>query len=146
MADRFSKLSKAISTTKTTSTSVGTIIFEHGVSNVDIPTKLLTDNGPLFTSTFFPDICTELDVERISTTEYHSQSNVPVELINQTIAFRLRHYMVEHRKGWDISVLPLTFAYNVQVDKGAKLPACNLFFTRKRPGPATICPPTVAGT
>lgn len=138
MTDRFSKLTKALPTAKTTATTVATTSLEHWVANFGILSKVVTDNGPQFTSKFFAALCTQLGIKAMTTTEYHPQANGQVERFNRTIASRQQHYVAEHRCDWDAFVLPLTYVYNSQVHRATKLPPCSLFLTRRAPGPATV--------
>lgn len=59
MTNRFSKLTEAIWTTKTTATTVATIFINDWVANYGIPSKIMTDNSPQLTSKFFQEICVE---------------------------------------------------------------------------------------
>lgn len=53
MTNRFSKLAREITTTKTTATTVATIFLEHWVSNFGLPVKNPTGNGPHYTCNCF---------------------------------------------------------------------------------------------
>lgn len=85
MTDSFSKLTKAIPTTKTTATAVATIFLERLGINFDVPIKVLTDNGPQFTSKVFSPTCAQHSVKAIKTTEYHTQANRQVKRFNQAV-------------------------------------------------------------
>lgn len=110
ITDRYSKVTRAIPTSKTASTHAANIFFEHWVIPYGIPKYLLTDNGPQFTSKFFAMICSLLGVKHLTTTAYHPQTKGQVEHYNKTIVTRLRHYVAEHQRDWDTLVQPLTYA------------------------------------
>lgn len=112
-----SKLTRAVPTAKTSATQVANIILEHWIVPFDIPSYVLPDHGPQFVSKFFATICGFLDVRHLTTTAYHPQTNGQVERFNKTIVTRLRHYLADHQRSWDICVQPLTHAYNTQVPR-----------------------------
>lgn len=126
--------------------TLATVFFERWVNNFGIPTKVLIDNGPPFTSKFLATICTQQSVETITTTSYHPESNGQVKRFKQTVVSRLRYYVTGHRKDWDALVIPLTYACNAQDRKEAELLPFRLVLNRKPLGPVTICLSTVAGT
>lgn len=132
--------------TKPAAATLATLFPEHWVSNLGIPTKVLTDNEPQFTSKCFVAICTQLGVKALKITEYHPQANGLVKRFNQTVVSSLRQYVAEHRKAYDAFVIPPTYAYNTEVRWATKLPLFSRVFTRKSPGPARICSPKTAGT
>lgn len=85
MADRYTKLTEAIPTTKTNVTTVACILLECLVANCSIPSRLLTDNGAQFVSRCFVAVCNTLGANNVPTAEYNPQTNGQVELFNSTL-------------------------------------------------------------
>lgn len=78
------------------------------VPNFGILLKVLTDNGPQFTSKFFQEIFEELGVKPLTTTECRPETNGQVERFNATIILRLCHYIAKHQQDWDSHVVTPT--------------------------------------
>ena len=146
LTDRYSKLTRAIPTGKTTATTVATIFVDHWVIPYGIPNYVLTDNGPQFVAKFFASVCLALGVKHVTTTAYHPRTNGQTERFNRTIVTRLRHYVGEHQDDWDLYVQLLTYAYNAQVHRSTRTTPYSLVLTRHPPGPATVGGTTALAT
>lgn len=132
--------------TRTTAKTVVAIFLEHWVSKVGIPTKILTDSGPQYTTKYLVATCTQLGVETKMTTEYHRKANGQVENFNRIIVSRLQYYVTELRKARVSLVIPLNYGHNAHVHNATELPPFNPVHSREPPGQVTICPPTVPGS
>lgn len=71
ITDRFSNLTCATSTSKTTPTHIANLFFGHWIVPNGIPSFLLTDSCVHITSKFFATICALLDVNHLTTTFHH---------------------------------------------------------------------------
>lgn len=140
MTDLYTKFNNALSATNTNATTVDFIFLEHWVVNCCILSQLLTENGPQLVSKFFAAVCSTLGVNKITTTKYRPQNNGQAELFNSTFISRLRHYVSEYQTDWDPYLLPLTYAYDVQVYRSIKVSLFCLALMRTPPGPATVVP------
>lgn len=118
--DRYTELTKKISTTETYATTVVRIFLEYWVTTCGIRSKLLTDNGSQFVSNFFVAVCNTLSVNNITTTEFHRQSSCHVKCFNSTLISRLHHYVSEYQMDSDNYLLSLTHVYYEQVDRSIK--------------------------
>lgn len=67
MTDRFSKLTKAIPSTKNIATTVAHIFAEHWVANYGIPSKFPAEYNTQFVPTFFVAVCGIVGVNNITT-------------------------------------------------------------------------------
>ena len=144
MTDRYSKLTRAVPSTKTTAPQVALIFLDNWVIPYGIPSYVLTDNGPQFTSKFFACLCAFLGSKLLNTTAYHPQTNGQAERFNRTIVARMRHYVNEHQTDWDDYVQPLTYGYNCQVHRTTGTTPFSLVLSREPPGPMDIVPTKVA--
>lgn len=133
MADRSSKFTKALPTAIITVAAVVTIFLGHCIINFAIPTRLLADNVPQFSSTIFVAFRTRFGVPAITITEYHRQEDGQVERLYWTIVCWLRQYVTEKPKAGDAPVLSSAYTYNVQIHKASKLSPFCLLLTRNLP-------------
>jgi hypothetical protein len=76
-----------------------------------LPTTLLTDNGPEFTSGEFEGYLTELGIKHQLTTPYSPQSNGGVERVNRTIQSFLKN-LVSDGQEWDVHLPKFLSVYN----------------------------------
>lgn len=119
--ERYSKLTNETPTAPTTAAAVATIFVDHCISNPGIPETILTVVSPQFISKFFRAVCVEIHITPLTTTEYYMQTNGQVDSYNATISSQLRHYVDEEKQDCHSYVRPLTYSYNVQVHRFAKL-------------------------
>lgn len=138
--DLYTKLTKAILTTKKKAATVARIFVEHWVANYVISFKIVTENGPQFVSKFFVAVCSTLGLNNITTIEYHSQTNGQVECISFTLILQQRHFVFEHQTDWDLYLLPLIYVYNIQVHRSIKKSPFSLTLTQATLGPTTVAP------
>ena len=76
-----------------------------------IPVRVLTDNGPEFTSEAFGTLLERYNIVHVRTTPYKPSSNGAVERVNRTIGELLRILTCEPRK-WDESLAKALLTYN----------------------------------
>lgn len=112
--------------------------FPDWLSNFGISFKILIDNGLQFISELFQDICSELNVKPIATTEYHAQIIEHLERLNATISSQLFHYAARHQQAWDSYVAALEYLYNLQVRRAAKLLLFSFVLSQQLPVPAAL--------
>ena len=86
---------------------VENVIMRHGA-----PTRLLTDRGTHFMSSFIEEIVKMLGVNHVTTTSYNPQCNGLVERMNKTIATSLSHYVASDHKDWDVYLPLVVFSIN----------------------------------
>lgn len=133
MADRYTKLTKAIPNSKTNATTIARIFLEKWVANYGILSKLLSDNGPKFAEKFFMEVCSTLGVDNIPITQYQRPTNSQAEHFHSTLISRLLRYASEHYTGWDTYLLQPMHAYNVQVYRSITVSPFSLALTKTTP-------------
>ena len=133
ITDRFSKMARVVPLKSTKAPYVADAFIEHWVIPYGLPRKLLSDNGPQFVGKFFQAMCTLLGTKHLPTTAYHPQTNGQTERYNQTLVNRLRIFVSEHQNDWDRLIQPLTYAYNLQVNRTTGQPPFKLALTRQPP-------------
>lgn len=113
--DRYSKLTRAGTTSKNTAKHTAPFFLVHRIVLFGIQAFLLPESGLQFVGIIFATLCIFLGVRLMKNTAYHSQTKVWDERYKIAIVARLRHYLAEHQENSDIFFQPLTFAYNFQV-------------------------------
>lgn len=107
MADRYSRLTRAVLTAKRNATQIANIFLDHRIIPFGIQNYVLTDNGAQFVIKFFATTCGDLGIKHSTTAAYHPQTNAQVERYNEKIVTRLRHYIADHQRDRDVFVQPL---------------------------------------
>lgn len=95
-----------------------------------IPYNLKTINGSGFVSKFFADVCTTVEVSKITTTEYQPETNGEAERFDFTKIPRLRHYTSIQKTDWDTYLLSLVYTYIIQWHGFINVCPFRLAFTR----------------
>jgi len=68
-------------------------------------------NGPEFHSDLFSEVCKLLEVDKLRTTPYHSQTNRCVERFHLTLNRMLGKVVSENQKDWDSHLYAVLCAY-----------------------------------
>jgi len=75
------------------------IFTRHGTGS-----KIITDQGRAFMSSFFRESCKKLGILKTHTTSYHPLSNGKVEILHRDLHTALSHYVNSANTNWDILV------------------------------------------
>ena len=115
VVDQFSKEVEFIPCTKSTSALDTAKLYLHYVwKHHGLPTGIVSDRGPQFTSQVMKDICKRLGIQPWLSTAYHPQTNRQTERINRDLQQYLRIFTSENQDEW-VSWLPLAqFSYNTK--------------------------------
>lgn len=138
ITDRYSKFTRAISSSKAASAHNANIFFDQWTILYDILSILLTDNGTQIVFKFFETMCGLLGAKQLNTTAYHTQTNGRAERLSKTVVDRLRNYVAGQKHDWDRFVHPLTYAYNKQAHRSATAVPYNFLLARQPPEPSTF--------
>jgi transposase InsO family protein len=65
-----------------------------------LPKKIISDRDPQFTSTFFKELCKQLDMSQNLSTAYHPQTDGQLEKMNQHIEMALWIYCNYQQNNW----------------------------------------------
>ncbi|GJP81604.1 hypothetical protein CLOP_g11747 [Closterium sp. NIES-67] len=109
--DKFSKIGHFIPTHTTARTEeasqlfVGNIISQHG-----IPTTLISDRDPKFTSKFWKELMSLLGTKLAMSSAYHLQTDGQTESLNQIVEQLLRAACKDKISKWDLHLPILEFA------------------------------------
>lgn len=122
MVDRFSKmahfipLSKLPSAKETAQIVLQNVFWLHG-----LPTDIVSDRGPQFTSVFWREFCSLLGATVSLSSGYHPQSNGQTERINQQMETVLRCMASRNPSSWSQQLLWVEYSHNTLVSSASGL-------------------------
>ncbi|MBW0546944.1 hypothetical protein O181_086659 [Austropuccinia psidii MF-1] len=110
---KFSKMAILIPAYETiTALDLAQTFISHVFSKNGLPVSIVSDEGSLFVSSFWTQLCQQLKISRDLSTAFHPETNGKTERLNQTLEQYLWMYGSYHQDGWH-TWLPLAeFAYN----------------------------------
>ncbi|MBW0527803.1 hypothetical protein O181_067518 [Austropuccinia psidii MF-1] len=113
IVNRFSKMAVLIPTMSLiTSLEFSHSFIKNHFSKHGLPSRIVSDRGPLFVSSFWTNLCQKLKISRDLSTTYNPETNVQTERVNQILKKYLWIYISYHQDDWN-TWLPLAeFAYN----------------------------------
>jgi transposase InsO family protein len=113
VADRFTKMAHFIRSRKTdTARTLAQQFLDNVFRLHGLPKDIVSDRGTLFTSQWWTEFLSLLDVKPNLSTAFHPQSDGQTERINQTVELHLRLYCDYLQDDW-ATLLPLAeFSYN----------------------------------
>lgn len=101
ITDCYLKRTRAISSSKTTSTHLANIFLDQWIIAYSIPSFILSDNGSQLLFKFFETLRGLLGAKQITTTAYHPETNGQVERFHRTMVTQLSHNVTEQQHNWD---------------------------------------------
>ena len=91
VTDRSTKMVHLIPTSSTTDAiETATLFFEHVVQHHGLPSSIVSDRDPIFTSEVWSHLCDQLQIKQCCTAPFHPQANGQAERTNQTMKQVLR--------------------------------------------------------
>jgi hypothetical protein len=113
VVDRFSKQAHFIPCNKkVTAQELAKIYIENVFKLHGIPSDIVSDRGPIFTSNFWREFSKLLNIELNFSSAFHPESDGQTERVNQILEQYLRCYLDYQQTNW-IDLLPLAeFSYN----------------------------------
>lgn len=115
MTNRYTKVSKATTTLKITSTQVANMFFNDRKIPCKIADTVLSGNGQEFTSKFFKSLSSYLATTKVTTTAFHPQTNCQVGIFSKTPISRVQSYIADNQKKWNIFVALLAYAHTYHI-------------------------------
>jgi hypothetical protein len=113
VVDKSSKMIHCIPTTTTcTAPDLAALFFREIVRHHGIPTSIISDRDPRFTSSFWSELWRRLGTKLAMSTAYHPQSDGQTERANRTIEDILRAYVNSQQNDWDQHLTAVEIAYN----------------------------------
>jgi hypothetical protein len=117
VVDRFSKMVHlAPCTDETTASQAADLLVNMVFKLHGTPSSFIADRDKLWTSEFFAQWCSRLQVDLHLSSAYHPQTDGQTERMNRLLGEVLRHYIAPSHDNWD-TLLPLAeFAINRAVN------------------------------
>ncbi|GJP34764.1 hypothetical protein CLOM_g19193 [Closterium sp. NIES-68] len=110
--DKFSKMGHFILTHTTARSEAAAQLFVHHIiSQHGIPTTLISDRDPKFTSKFLKELMSLLRTKLPMSSAYHPQTDGQTERLNQIVERLLRAVCKDEISKWDLHLPVLEFAY-----------------------------------
>ncbi|CAI5485838.1 unnamed protein product [Closterium sp. Naga37s-1] len=111
--DKFSKMGHFLPTNATaTAEATARLFFDRIITIHGIPTTLISDRDPKFTSKFWKELMGLLGTKLAMSSAYHPQTNGQTERLNQVVEQLLRTACKDDVSHWDTQLPTLEFAYN----------------------------------
>ena len=91
---------------------VAQLYFTHIFPRFGVPSKIITDQDPRFTSQFMKELCKQLRIKQNTSTAYHPRTDGQSERTNQWLEQYLRFWVNHHQDNWR-QLLPMAeYAHN----------------------------------
>ena len=95
-----------------TAEDTGKLLLEILYKRFGLPDKIISDQGPQFTSKSFIELLKLLGITSALSTAYHPQTDRTTERVNQEIEAYLSIYCMSHPEDWLIAIHTLEFTHN----------------------------------
>jgi transposase InsO family protein len=113
VVDKCSKLLHLIPTTSSvTAPELADLFFREIVRHHGIPSSIISDRDPRFTSSFWSQLWKRLGTSLAMSTAYHPETDGQTERANRTIEDMLRAYVNQRQDDWDHLLTAVEIAYN----------------------------------
>lgn len=113
VVDRLTKMFHAIPTRTTVDApGVARLILDHVFKHHGVPTSIVSDRDPRFTSQFWQSFTSLLGTKLNMSTANHPQTDGQTERANRTLEDMLRAYVSPMHSDWDEHLSAAEFAYN----------------------------------
>ena len=111
--DRLSKMVHLAPTTmKVTSQEYAEIFLKEVYSKHGMPTDIVSDRDPRFTSEFFRLFCQSLGIQQNMSVAFHHETDGQTERMNQFVESVLRAFINPEQNNWDLLLPLVEFAIN----------------------------------
>ncbi|GJP29248.1 hypothetical protein CLOM_g22337, partial [Closterium sp. NIES-68] len=111
--DKFSKMGHFIPTHTTARTDeIAQLFVRYIISQHGIPTTLISDRDPKFTSKFWKELMSLFGTKLAMSSAYHPQTDGQTERLNQVVEQLLQAACKDEISKWDLHLPVLELAYN----------------------------------
>ncbi|MBW0513437.1 hypothetical protein O181_053152 [Austropuccinia psidii MF-1] len=111
--DRFSKMEIFIpKMSSVTSLALSHLFINNIISKHGLPSRIVSDRGSLFVSSFWTNLFQKLKISRDLSTTYHPETDAQTERVNQILEQYLWMYVSYHQDDWNTWLPMADFAYN----------------------------------
>jgi hypothetical protein len=99
-------------TTRIDAKETASLIYNRIVCRFGLPKEVITDRDSRWTSSFWKEICRQMNIRRGMSSAYHPQSDGQMEVMNQVLEIALRCYVGVDRDDWDCYLNGFSLSYN----------------------------------
>ena len=129
VVDKFSKWVQLIPcTTEVDAVTCAPLFFENWVCKFGMPSRIICDRDPRFTSNFWSGLMRNLDCKLAMSTAYHPQTDGQTERFNRSIEQVIRCSIDSSQLDWDLVLSQVGFALNSTVHAGTATSAFECVF------------------
>jgi len=143
------KLSKRLIIVPTTDTidaeGYARLYFDNVFRHFGMPTTLVSDRDPRFTSQFWKALCKRTGTKLAMSTSHHAQTDGQTERANRVIEEMLRAYVSDHQNEWDQHLTAVEFAYNNSKQASSRFTPFYLNYGRHPHTPLSLVSPLPTG-
>ncbi|KAH7621132.1 putative Transposon Ty3-G Gag-Pol polyprotein [Nannochloris sp. 'desiccata'] len=138
MVDKLTKrVFLAPTTENVTAEEAATLFYEHVIRNQGVPSVIISDRGPQFTSTFWQSMVAQLGIKHKLSTSYHPQTDGQSEITVRIVIDMLRTLNNEY-KNWAQILPAVEFAINNSKNVSTGFSPFYLCYGDEVPTPPTI--------
>jgi len=121
ITDRFTKLVRALPMDGTMAVDCASVVLDDWVATCGPPDRLLSDEGPQFTSHVWGQVCNLLSIEPKVTSPSLPQTSGQTERFNRPMHTILNHYVAVHPRSWDHLLGALTLTYDSRPHRSTRV-------------------------
>ncbi|GFX35413.1 retrovirus-related Pol polyprotein from transposon 412 [Trichonephila clavipes] len=130
ITDHFSNWAKIIPLKKASARAIADTLFDNYLSRYGAPVKLISDNGPQFTSDIFKHLSDRLGIIHVKTVVYRPQAN-RTERLNRDHVQMIANYVNDQHNTWDQFLREFAYAIRTAVNETTGKNPAELFLGRK---------------
>jgi hypothetical protein len=132
IVDRLTKMVHIIPCRVTvTATQVASLFWREVVRHHGIPSSIITDRDPRFTSRFWQELWRLVGTKLKMSTAYHPQTDGQTERMNRTIEEILRNYIKDNGEDWDQHLTAVEIAINTSKQSSTGMTPFRLNYGRE---------------
>jgi transposase InsO family protein len=113
--DYFTKCAEAMPTFDDTGKNTALFIFNHIITQFDVPQAIVTDHGSHFQNFMMSELTEKLGLWHENSTPYYSQANGQVEVINKFLITMFRRMIGIHKTSWHMMLFSALWAYKTSI-------------------------------
>ena len=111
IVDKLTKYATFIPTNSTVDEEgTAQLFFKNIVTHYGLPRQVISDRDSRWTSSFWKELCKQMNIQRSLTTAYHPQADGQTEIMNQILETAIRSYVNPALDNWSNLLHPLAFS------------------------------------
>lgn len=136
--DYFTKWAEAFAMQSQDAETIAKIFVEQIICRHGVPRRIISDRGKVFIGKIMNYVYKLLDIEKLTTTAYHPQTDGLTERLNQTLVNILSKYVGSKHKDWDVYLPFALHAYRTAIQTSTKFSPHYLLYGREPVTPLDV--------